>query len=78
MSQNQENLVPEVRPSKPMKLIMLCRYCESADVVRDAWASWDVEKQEWVLETYFDDAYCNNCEGETKIVEEDASDDGYS
>ncbi len=57
------------------KLIMVCRECGSEDVVRDAWAQWDPDKQDWVLENVFDAAFCNNCEGECSIDEKEAPDE---
>jgi len=51
------------------RLKIRCKTCKSEDVFRDAWSSWDVEKQEWVLEHVYDDAYCNMCEGEVKLEE---------
>ena len=49
------------------KLKMVCAECGSEDVLRDAWAEWCVETQEWVLQNVFDDAYCEKCEGECSI-----------
>lgn len=51
------------------RLKMRCKTCKSEDVYRDAWSSWSIEKQEWVLEHVYDDGYCNVCEGETRIEE---------
>lgn len=51
------------------KLNMVCSVCGSKDVVRDAWAEWDFEAQEWVLQNVFDNAYCETCEGECSIKE---------
>ena len=50
---------------------MQCRHCESEDVYRDAYASWDIATQEWVLANVYDDAYCNKCECDTKLDERD-------
>jgi hypothetical protein len=36
--------------------------------MRDAWASWNYQKQEWELSQSFDHAFCEDCEGETKII----------
>lgn len=44
-----------------MKLIFKCTRCRSEDVVRDAWASWDYDKQEWVIDNVFDEGFCNDC-----------------
>lgn len=59
------------------KINIKCKYCGSEDVLRDAWASWDFGKQEWVLNDVFDAAHCNTCEGETSLIEEEVSDDDH-
>lgn len=46
-----------------------CKTCGSTDVRRDAWAEWNREEQRWVLGEVYDQAYCNACEGETKLDE---------
>lgn len=51
------------------KIKMVCAYCGSDRVMRDAWAEWDVERQEWVLLTVFDYAHCEDCGGETSLSE---------
>lgn len=48
-----------------------CKHCGCTEVFRDAMAEWDWDKQEWVLCSVFDTAYCNACEGETTIIEVD-------
>lgn len=57
-----------------IKLKMICSTCGSDQVVRDAWAEWDVATQEWVLQNVFDYAYCQACEGDTSIKEEEIKD----
>lgn len=52
-----------------MKSYMKCYICGGSSVVRDAWAEWDIDAQEWVLQNVFDDAFCNDCETSTNIVE---------
>jgi len=59
-----------------MKTRKKCGTCGSEEVVRDAWAEWDFEKQEWVLADIFDDAWCNTCEGECSIEDEEVTADG--
>jgi len=49
------------------KLTMRCSNCGSEDVVRDAWARWSFEQQEWELGEIFDYAYCETCEGDCTI-----------
>lgn len=50
-----------------MKHIYVCNTCGNSNVLRDAWAVWDFEEQDWVLQQTFDDAYCQICDGPTKI-----------
>lgn len=49
----------------------VCGTCGSERVTIDAWAAWDVDKQEWVLDDFFDAEYCHECEGETRIETEE-------
>lgn len=54
------------------KLRMVCSYCGSERVLRDAYAAWDVRRQKWVLQNVFDAAVCESkkCDGgETRIDE---------
>ena len=54
-----------------MKVTMNCGVCGGTHVFRDAWAEWDDNKQEWVLQNVFDYAYCEDCEQDTHIVEKE-------
>ena len=49
------------------KRTMACRTCGGDCVVRDAWASWSYERQEWELGDMFDYAFCIACETECAI-----------
>lgn len=49
------------------RVIQRCSHCHSKDVVRDAWASWSFERQEWELGQAFDHAYCEACESDSTI-----------
>lgn len=49
---------------------MKCKYCESEDVRRDAWARWDPDVGEWVLKEVFPNDWCVDCDAETTIVED--------
>lgn len=65
--------LPEMRwrvisPGTPPKTYC-CAVCGSAEVTRDANASWDDEEQEWVIEAVFDASYCKTCDAETPIAE---------
>jgi len=46
-----------------------CSACGSEKVMRDCWATWNAELQLWESADLQDHAWCNNCEGETKLVE---------
>lgn len=48
---------------------IVCKHCGSDNVMRDAWATWNVELQEWELLNVYDNAYCNECDGETSLKE---------
>ena len=50
---------------------MKCKHCGSTRVFRDAWTEWDEKLQEWVIQNVFDDAFCEDCDGECTIVEEE-------
>jgi hypothetical protein len=50
------------------KVRMVCSQCGSEDVFADAYAGWNVGSQAWeIVETFAKGAYCNKCEGETRI-----------
>jgi uncharacterized OB-fold protein len=51
------------------KVKIVCSVCGSLRILRDAWAEWDFEEQEWVLQNVFDHAYCEDCANETSIEE---------
>ena len=57
-------------PKEEPKLQMVCGDCGSTDVMRDAWAVWDVEAQDWVLGAVFDYGHCDRCGRETNIEEQ--------
>ncbi|MDD2878557.1 MAG: hypothetical protein PHZ23_15165 [Acidiphilium sp.] len=60
---------PTIAPA-PSRVAMVCASCGSTDVMRDAWAVWNTETQEWELGNVFDDARCENCDREVRIDEE--------
>ena len=45
----------------------ICATCGSERVVRHAWACWNREAGLWELEQVLDDAYCHQCNAETKL-----------
>jgi hypothetical protein len=44
-----------------------CTTCGGTDVRSDAYAAWNVERQEWELVTTFDNTDCETCGGECTI-----------
>lgn len=52
-----------------MAIEIICSECGSDDVVRDAWAAWDADRQEWVLASVFDDGFCEACERSVSLSE---------
>jgi len=50
---------------------MVCDECSGENVVSDAYAEWDVDRQDWIVANTFDKgAFCSDCDGECRIVEE--------
>lgn len=45
----------------------VCTHCGSSEVLLDAYAVWDMEKQAWVLQNTFDAAVCEICDGECNV-----------
>lgn len=41
-----------------------CSACGSERIVRDAWAYWDTQAQDWQLDAVFDYSFCLSCEEE--------------
>lgn len=57
------------------KVKKVCKHCGSSDVSKDAYAVWDEDKQEWVLDIFHDsNGYCEECNGETTIVDKEIND----
>jgi len=48
-----------------MKIKYVCKHCGGDNVTRDAWASWDESKQNWIVADVFDYVFCHDCEEET-------------
>lgn len=53
------------------KIRKICSECGGTDVCIDAWASWSENKQDWVLANMYEDAFCNDCEQECDIEDEE-------
>ncbi len=48
---------PEAEKEKP-----ICAKCGSDDILKDAYACWDVDAQDWVLNSTLDELVCEECE----------------
>ncbi|WP_454883040.1 DUF5983 family protein [Sphingomonas oryzagri] len=61
--------VPAFSPAS-RRITIRCTACGSGNVMRDAWATWDDEAQDWVLGALFDAAFCEDCETDGTLVEQ--------
>lgn len=52
-----------------MAIEIVCSECGGLDVLRDAWASWNPDTQQWELDNVFDVVWCNDCESNTSLSE---------
>jgi predicted RNA-binding Zn-ribbon protein involved in translation (DUF1610 family) len=62
--------------TKPVKVKWVCPACgDDTSVLRDAYAEWNIETQEWELLDVYGDFACNAC-GATDIdpIEQEAED----
>jgi hypothetical protein len=56
---------------------MVCDECGSDSVLADAYAQWDIEKQDWTVANVFDKgAFCPDCDGDARIEEVELGDGG--
>lgn len=53
-----------------------CSACGREDVMRDCWATWNAELQLWETADLQDHAWCNACEGESKLAQRPVRDYG--
>lgn len=60
----------ELERARAADVQICCKTCGGQNVKRDAWASWDPDIQEWVLEQVFDAGHCDDCGGETSLTTE--------
>jgi|GEM_PF-2869653 len=61
------NVAPEPVTEPPVK--MCCAVCGSEEVLRDAYAQWDVAQQQWILHSVYDNAVCEKCDGDADLKE---------
>lgn len=58
------------------KVKLLCPSCGADAVMRDAFATWDEDAQEWELHSVYDTFACNSCGAEFKEPTEEEIVDG--
>jgi hypothetical protein len=51
------------------RIAIVCGTCGSDEVSRDAWADWDIGRQEWALRTVFDQGFCHRCDCESRLID---------
>lgn len=56
------------------RVTYMCATCGGKNVKWDAWAEWDEENQCEVLAQSFDQAYCDDCDGECRTEEVELGD----
>ncbi len=52
------------------KIKMVCARCGGENIRKDAYASWDVEAQDWVLHSTYDSNTCEDCGDNDARLEE--------
>ena len=64
-------------PLEGKKIKKVCSLCGSEDVLIDAYAQWDVEKQDFVLNCTFELSFCfcNACERDCEIIDVEVKDE---
>jgi ribosomal protein L37AE/L43A len=55
-----------------MKTI-ICNNCKSDGILRDAWAVWDRDAQDWVLMKKMNTYVCTNCGRDAEPVEREVT-----
>ena len=48
---------------------MVCAHCGSSNIVADASATWNIEKQDWELSDVHEAAFCGECCEECDVDE---------
>ena len=52
-----------------MRVAYVCEKYGSCDVASDAIATWDVNRQIWIVVGHYDSSECHKCDSETSLVE---------
>lgn len=54
---------------KKKRVQYLCKYCGGSNVRSDADLMWNVRTQAWEIAGEYDNATCDDCGGETSLIE---------
>jgi hypothetical protein len=65
----QEAFGNGVKKAKTSPVNIICATCKGENVRRDAFAEWNIAKQHWELGILFDQGYCEDCDGESRLEE---------
>ncbi|MNR57174.1 hypothetical protein D3C85_1778990 [compost metagenome] len=49
------------------KVNFVCARCGSSNVIKDAWAEWDIDSQRWTLHSTYDSCYCQDCQEDCRL-----------
>ena len=60
--------LPLADPDAAPPVVQVCAICGGTNVKVDAWAAFNHATQRWELAETFDDAHCDDCGGETRVV----------
>lgn len=56
------------------RIKMVCGNCGSENILKDAYAIWSVESQEWELLAVYDNTRCEECGAEDSCEEKEIKD----
>lgn len=57
------------------KIKYVCKYCNSEDIVWDAFVNWNFKLQKMEISQEFDWCFCNTCEGDTRPIKIEVKND---
>lgn len=52
-----------------MRIKYTCKHCGGTNVTMDCVARWNVDAQKWEMSAELDNTDCDDCGGETTLVE---------
>lgn len=51
------------------RLAYVCDECGGSDVLLDAWAEWNMDRQDWILHDILTSSFYRRCDSETRLIE---------